>query len=253
VGNYDVVLPSKIGGLQQLETLEVQTKLRRFKKLPSDIVYLSRLLHLILPVRTLPDGIGNMKSLRTVHKFNLDSPDSIKSLRELTNLTDLDIRYVDQDHVVERGRELLLICLEKLCNLKYLKMDIFPIGPYIDAFSPISASFRQLQRFHGSKFWRVPEWIGELHSIYDLVLTVQEVLEDGVWILAQLPSLIHLYLYIRGTPKHKVLVHGRSGLFPVLKYFEVGCCSISHLSFEAGAMPKVERLELRFNAQGWDR
>jgi hypothetical protein len=70
---------------------------------------------------------------------------------------------------------------------------------------------------------------------------------------AALPYPPTVYLYIRGTPKHKVLVHGRSGLFPVLKYFEVGCCRISQLSFEAGAMPKVERLELRFNAQGWDR
>ncbi|RCV19623.1 hypothetical protein SETIT_3G400800v2 [Setaria italica] len=209
--DYDAVLPSKIGDLQQLETFEVQLDYkflqgRKSLKLPSDIVHLSRLLHLIVPVRTiLPDGIGNMRSLHTVHRFNLaNSLHSIKSLRELTNLTDLEIGFAGSiiDHeVVERGREVLHICFEKLCNLKYLKVNIFPSEAYLDAFSPIPASFRHLQRFHGSSFSRVPGWIGELHSIYDLVLTVQEVLEDDVGILAQLPSLIHLILHIRGAPK----------------------------------------------------
>lgn len=260
---YDVVLPSKIGGLQQLETFEVQIDNKivpgtQSLKLPSDIVHLSRLLHLIVPVRTiLPDGIGNMRSLHTVHGFNLaNSLHSIKSLRELTNLTDLEIGFagsLTDDEVVERGREVLRNCFEKLCNLKYLEVDIFPSEAYLDAFSPIPASFRHLQRFHGCNFWRVPGWIGELHSIYDLVLVVHEVLEDDVGILAQLPSLIRLNLRIRGTPKDKILIRGGTGLFPVLKYFEVACYRTSYLSFEAGAMPKLKRLELHFNAQGWDR
>jgi hypothetical protein len=96
--NYGVELPKKIGGLQQLETFEVQIDNKDFPrmqslKLPSDIVHLSRLLHLIVPVKTiLPERIGNMRSLRTIHGFNLaNSLDSIKSLRELTNLTHLEV------------------------------------------------------------------------------------------------------------------------------------------------------------------
>jgi hypothetical protein len=94
-------------------------------------------------------------------------------------------------------------------------------------------------RFHGSSFFRVPWWIGGLHSIYDLNPNVQEVLEDDVWMLAHLPSRIHLNLYISGTPKEKILFRGGSGLFAVLKVFQISCCRISYLSFEAGAMPKL--------------
>ncbi|OEL20878.1 hypothetical protein BAE44_0018103, partial [Dichanthelium oligosanthes] len=38
-----------------------------------------------------------------------------------------------------------------------------------------------------------------------------------------------------------------------LKYFTVVSSRIPHLSFEAGAMAKLERLELDFNALGWNR
>ena len=69
--------------------------------------------------------------------------------------------------------------------------------------------------------------------------------------LSQLPSLVCLHLHIHGTPKDKIIICGRG--FPVLKHFTVGCFRISYLAFEAGAMPKLERLELCFNAQGWDR
>jgi len=74
---------------------------------------------------------------------------------------------------------------------------------------------------------------------------------DDVGILSQLPSLVRLHLHIHGVPKDKIIIRGRG--FPVLKHFTVGCFRISYLAFEAGAMPKLERLELCFNAHRWDR
>jgi len=69
--------------------------------------------------------------------------------------------------------------------------------------------------------------------------------------LAQLPSLIHLDVRIARAPKEKIIIRGDG--FPALKHFKVLCCRVSYLIFEAGTMAKVERLELRFNARGWDR
>ena len=80
-----------------------------------------------------------------------------------------------------------------------------------------------------------------------------EVLEDDIGIISQLPSLIHLVLHISRAPENKIIIPGGSGLFPALKHFRVLCDRISYLTFEAGAMPKLERLELCFNAKGWDR
>jgi hypothetical protein len=77
-------------------------------------------------------------------------------------------------------------------------------------------------------------------------------LEEDVGILAQLPSVINLELWINnGTPEDKIIIHG-SG-FPVLKRFAFSCSRISCLVFVAGAMPKLEKLKLQFNAKGWNR
>ena len=71
---YHVVLPSKIGDLQQLETFDIGNKINSYEgtQLPSDIFNLGRLLHLAVPSAVIwPDGIGNMKSLRTLGQFEL--------------------------------------------------------------------------------------------------------------------------------------------------------------------------------------
>jgi hypothetical protein len=53
-------------------------------------------------------------------------------------------------------------------------------------------------------------------SMTSLVLTVQEVLEDGVWILAQLPSLIHQQ-YICTSEEHLSI---RSSSMDEVDYFQ---------------------------------
>jgi hypothetical protein len=189
--------------------------------------------------------------------------DSIKGLRELTNLTNLEIswgyRYSKSgDETAARCWE-VVHALENLCNLRHLhiRSDNDLVRSCFDVWCSVPAYFFHLQSFHAKYvpwFSRVPKWIGQLHSIYDLYLTVQEVLEDDFGILSQLPSLIHLVLHILRTPEDKIIIiPGGSGLFPVLKHFRVICGRISYLTFEAETMPKLERLELCFNAKGWDR
>ncbi|TVU48848.1 hypothetical protein EJB05_00127, partial [Eragrostis curvula] len=270
--NHPVVLPSKIGSLPQLETFHIESfyksDITSYKglsivALPLDIIHMSRLLHLIVPGwRKLPDGMRNLKSLRTLRIIHLDeiSPDNIKGLGELTNLTDFSFGCGSDDPLfcdtmVERGRKVLLTCLEKLCNLKYLEMFDRPpaIRGCLEPLRTLRASFCHLQRLRTYDTWfsRVPEWIGQLHNLYDLRLMVKEMLEVDVRILAQLLSLIHLDLHIDDVPKDKIIILG-SG-FPVVRNFRFACDKISCLAFEAGAMTKLERLELYFNAEGWDR
>jgi hypothetical protein len=260
----DVVLPSKIGCLQQLRTFEIDAAASKGQsrlQLPSDIVHLNHLSHLIVPSNVIfPSGVSNMKSLRTLSCFDLsNSLDNIKGLRELTNLTNLEIRhtyrstYTDEFAARCRG---LVDALGSICSLKYLVIFSLrqPVRSCLDEWCSVPASFIHLQSFHSeidAWFSRVPAWIGQHHSLYDLQLSVQDVYEDDVGMLSQLPSLVHLHLYIHGTPKDKIIIHGRG--FPVLKHFTVIYSRISYLTFEAGAMPKLERLKLYFNAQGWDR
>lgn len=266
---YRVVLPSKIGNLWQLEYFHIAAQINsskgeKFQKLPSDFVNLSQLLHLkVFPKSLLVDGIGNMKSLRTLSRFDLgNSLDSIKGLRELTNLTDLQISCDDnnytrsRDEIAVRCRE-LLHALENLCNLKILSLfgKLDHVRGCLDAWCLAPAPFSGLKIFYAtfvSWFSRVPNWIGQLQGVYDLSLTVQEVLEKDIGMLAQLTSLIYLTLDLKGVPRDKILIRGGNG-FHVLKHFRVYCCRISYLTFEAGAMPRLEWLQLFFNAQGWDK
>uniref|UniRef100_A0A0E0AS32 Rx N-terminal domain-containing protein n=1 Tax=Oryza glumipatula TaxID=40148 RepID=A0A0E0AS32_9ORYZ len=86
-----IELPTEIQGLQYLSTLEIDCT--NENSLPSDIVHLSRLSHLIVPSGIgLPDGkIGSMKSLCTLQKFEILDIKSAISLGELTNLKDLEL------------------------------------------------------------------------------------------------------------------------------------------------------------------
>jgi len=191
-----------------------------------------------------------------------NSLDNIKGLRELTNLTNVEIRHSDytstnRDEFAAKCRE-LVHALGNICSLKCLLIhsDYVPgtLRACLDSWCSVPTSFIHLQSFHAKYdrwFSRIPGWIGQHHSLYDLQLGVQDVYGDDVGILSQLPSLVRLHLHIHGVPKDKIIIRGRG--FPVLKHFTVGCFRISYLTFEAGAMPKLERLELYFNAQGWDR
>ncbi|TVU48830.1 hypothetical protein EJB05_00109, partial [Eragrostis curvula] len=266
--NYRVVLPSKIGGLQQLETFHLETNISfsegvHYQELPSDMSHISRLMHLIVPGwRGLCDGLENMKSLRTLRSLNLcwGSANNVKVLRELTSLTDLEIGWyhgmgisVSCDEAAARGRVVLNTCLEKFCNLKYLYLRRCPANISLGVSNSVRASFCHLQRFRGDVSWflRVPEWIGELHNLYDLDLTVKEVLDEDVGVLAQLPSLTRLSLHILASPREKITIRGSA--FPVLEHFTFICRRVWYLTFEAMAMTKLKRLELVFVEKGWDR
>jgi hypothetical protein len=176
--------------------------------------------------------------------------DNIRDLGDLTNLRDLQICFAELeplDDMERRQRLDVLRCsLEKLCNLRYLLTDSKISSTY--ALNPLSASTCLLQRLQ--RLWvfsRVPVWIGELHNLFDLDLAV-EVLENDIGILAQLQSLSHLKLHIEGTPEaeDKLVICGTG--FPVLKYFRLSSKKISELTFEAGAMPSVQELDIRLDS-----
>ncbi|WVZ95546.1 hypothetical protein U9M48_041297 [Paspalum notatum var. saurae] len=90
-----IVLPSQIRRLQHLETLELPWVSDCSIPSISYIIDLPRLTHLVLRQHKggMPDGIGKVKSLRTLHGFNLpvSSIENINGLGELTNLSDLSV------------------------------------------------------------------------------------------------------------------------------------------------------------------
>ena len=248
---YGLQLPRQIRGLQQLETL-----VTCHSSIPSDIVHLPHLSHLDIGYVhecKLPDGIGNMKSLRFLRGFHLNfetsSLDNYKGLGELTNMRNLSLssNFKDQDAGVRR-MDVLCSSLRKLCRLESL--DIDNMEGCMDGLSLAPCS---LQRLHASGsirsdcwFSRVPNWTRELHNLNVLYIQVDELLDDGVGILGGLPSLNHLHLKVRRSTKQMIIIDGR-GTFPVLKRFVFALSRASYLIFQSGAMPMVQRLRLAFN------
>uniref|UniRef100_A0A8R7TQ26 NB-ARC domain-containing protein n=1 Tax=Triticum urartu TaxID=4572 RepID=A0A8R7TQ26_TRIUA len=242
-------LPRQIRGLQQLETLDIQNS----RSIPSDIILLPHLSHLDIGYACkLPDGIGNMKSLRFLSKFNLNfrrnSLDNYKGLGELTNMRILSLYgNLDGQDASITGMDVLCCSLRKLCRLESLFINNFQ-GSKDGLSLPCS-----LQRLHSGVtpwyscwFSRVPNCTRELHNLHELHLQVDELLDDGVGILGGLPSLIDLDLHVRRSPKQMIIINGR-GTFPVLKSFRMSLSRASYLIFKSGAMPTVQRLRLNFN------
>ncbi|KAK1603036.1 hypothetical protein QYE76_016809 [Lolium multiflorum] len=95
ISNTRIELPSQIGELQQLETLDLPVSVPGPKTVPtnfpSDIVSLPLLLHLLVQGGTvLSNGIGRLRLVRTLWSFDigLNSVENIEGLGEMTSQND---------------------------------------------------------------------------------------------------------------------------------------------------------------------
>ncbi|VAI25376.1 unnamed protein product [Triticum turgidum subsp. durum] len=187
--------------------------------------------------------LSKFKFLRVVH---IDLDDAEVDLTGLCKLYQLSIRKDDW----ERRMDALCSSLGNLCHLENLFVDL--IG-CIDGFMPLfppPTHYRLERLIMQWRCWfsRVPSWMGELHNLYQLKFKVGQLLTDGVGILAELPALTHLDVET-GKTTNKVISIER-GAFPALKSFKLLLSSASYLTFQAGAMPRLQRLKLKFNVHG---
>jgi hypothetical protein len=223
---------------------------------PSDISRLVNLFYLRLPLGTaLPKGIENMKSVRTLHCKNISesSLKDIKGLSELTNLKELELERFGQGLTVEQAdalvssigmlqdlRHLSLKCRIE-CDGYYYQLDSLPNPPL---------------RLEVLDLWtwtcrRVPKWFGELSCLRVLRLRVLHLSSDEVRVLGELPSLDEAVFDVLDVSQDKLLIG--AGSFPVLEqvWFRSDGDVCAYLSFEAGSMPKLQRLILEFGWKEW--
>jgi hypothetical protein len=117
-------------------------------------------------------------------------------------------------------------------------------------FSPPPIHLR-VMRMWACTFPTIPKWFGQLRNLQTLSFYVRGagLKDDGVAILAGLPSLVYLYLRSEGPLEERVHIPGSGMAFPALKEFRL---TYEHplLTFEAGAMPMLKTLclELRLSS-----
>lgn len=126
-------------------------------------------------------------------------------------------------------------------NTKYLTL-----GPTasstVSAYSPPVF----LQRLELLPIPRLPQWIQQPQKLSCLKIMVGELHRSDIGVLAGLPALTVLCVYIRQPTAESFIIE--RGTFPVLKYFEFMCDVILFLEFQEEAMPNLRRLKVGFNA-----
>jgi disease resistance protein RPM1 len=248
-------LPEEIGELQYLQTLDVRCT--DIRKLPSSVGRLARLATLLCdPVVQLPDGFGkNMQALQQLEDINVSkqSASFAQELRQLRNLRTLEVMIDDEvsEDLVSSLCTLGTGCLNSLvivCNEQHMKLVMEPWSP-----TPLGLKILKILRIVVP---RVPRWIGSLDNLQDLTLFVEQLGVADFGLLGSLNALSSLVLWVTievadrssssdGT--QQVKINGSHG-FPSLRWFDVGSqfCAFG-LLFEAGAMPKLHELDLRFD------
>ncbi|XP_039822349.1 disease resistance protein RGA5-like isoform X3 [Panicum virgatum] len=255
-----VKLPARMQELLYLETIETYARVTTF---PSDAFDLPRLMHLCLQdVINLPDGIGQMRSLRTLQFFDLsrNSYDNVRSLEELTNLRDLHLTCCSTssslEHHIMRNLIALVSSLEKLGNLK--TMVLAPAASctsinlcYSGNMSSLPVFLQRLELLPPiCIFSRIPIWMGQLQKLCSLKIALSELSSGDVDNIARLPELTILSLYVR-QPTAESIIFNRAS-FPVLKCLKFRC-GVMRLTFLAGTMPNLRRLKLEFNAHSGEQ
>uniref|UniRef100_A0A0D9V083 NB-ARC domain-containing protein n=1 Tax=Leersia perrieri TaxID=77586 RepID=A0A0D9V083_9ORYZ len=253
-------MPKQIGALQNLETLEIDGHI--YGDLPKDLCELPSLLHLIGSIK-LPVGIGKLTTLRTLKVLNVDhkgSIESIKDLGKLTNLREIEIYYSEIQSDMADDM-LSSFCKLGTCNLRSLvflpssgtdhRMSNFLTEPPRlvprDMLRDWTPSPRHLHRLHvlSCPFSTIPEWIKQLDKLRSLEISVQVLSPDGINALGNLPSLLHLRLHVEDNVDGGIaVIHPAFGQLRKL-WFN---CRAPCLVFEQGAMPRLESLYVRFDA-----
>uniref|UniRef100_N1QX52 Putative late blight resistance protein-R1A-6-like protein n=1 Tax=Aegilops tauschii TaxID=37682 RepID=N1QX52_AEGTA len=242
-----VHLSTEIRELVHLETLQIAS--RSAQNFPSDIVLLPRLSQLTLPKGIgLPQGIKSIKSLRDLNCFDIgkSSLEDIDGLGKLTNLRVLVFLGKMMVEVVDA----LVSSIGKLCDLKLLIVHGEPSKHYCDLIYSLSNPPLHIEKIYlrGWLLKRIPNWIGDLHCLGSLSLSVEHLSTEEVNVVGKLPSLVELCLWVTHITEDSGAAIACTGLFPILEdlrlFSEDGDDATICMEFKAGVMPNLRLLGL---------
>nr|UBY06859.1 NBS-LRR disease resistance protein [Dasypyrum villosum] len=261
-------LPEQIRHLRCLEILDL--RFTSVCELPASIVNLKRLVHLLIkPNVTLPCGISKLQALEKLkfvsvccQSFNFlqEFEQEFEQLQSLKVLTvDFgDYGSADPGNTENKSKKTIIIA--SLKNLgKLLSLTVFD-GPKLlgESLCPMPLTLRKLKVWR-SRVPHVPEWMGSLVNLQELLLELGRAEQKDLYILGGLPVLLTLVLeiddiHIRNTPSTeepevtRAVVRGEVG-FPYLRKFDYRSPFAGmNLTFAAGAMPMVDYLSISFDA-----
>ncbi|OEL37751.1 hypothetical protein BAE44_0001230 [Dichanthelium oligosanthes] len=260
-------IPSKIGRLESLEVLDIRET--SIMKLPESVDKLQRMEHLLAGSKNkrhalkLTEEITKMMALQTLSGVEICTGFSMELLRALQNLTNLKKFTIYKVGCTTGSYEVLLSAIEHLssCSLKHLAIDDDFTG-FLD--TSLNASQAPPEHLHtlrlSGKLSQVPKWIGSLHILEKLTLSLTSLMTDTLLVLAELPKLFSLIFSLDSnqmdpsvleilhdnTLKSGGMIFVPAGGFRNLKLLCFAAPVLPPLSFLEGAMPGLQRIELKF-------
>jgi len=260
------MLPINISNLEYLEVLDIrETDIR---KLPATVQRLQRVAHLLAGDKRkrialkLTEAITKMTALKTLSGVEICTGSGLATLENLTNVKKFTVYKIGIS--TNSDSVLLLSAIEHLssCSLEFLSIDDDFTG-FLDGV--LNASQALPEHLHtlglSGKLSQVPKWwIGSLHSLVKLTLSLTSLTTDTLLVLAALPQLFSLIFSLDSTKKDasvlKILhdntlksggmIFVEAGGFTKLKLLCFAAPALPPLSFLEGAMPVLQRIELKF-------
>nr|BAJ92739.1 predicted protein [Hordeum vulgare subsp. vulgare] len=240
-------LPREIGDLEYLETLSLHMNLQ---ELPESVARLKRLVRLFVGTDAkFPDGIGNMKNLQELGIVDAmkQSVEFLEELGKLTSLRKLKIRWVcrasESGEASDKEKTLMSsLCKLDTCKLRNLSIELW--SPEEDAtfigrsFFPNLHSIREIRLGSG---W-ITEWMLSLVNLEKLCLFScgHEIVQQDVERVGSIPTLLEFCATNRFVGSISI-----SGGFQQLRKFDI-CARTTELTFEAGALPNLQELFIRW-------
>ncbi|TVU04213.1 hypothetical protein EJB05_50239, partial [Eragrostis curvula] len=260
-------LPANIGNLQYLETLDIRET--KVEQLPKSIGQLNRMSNIFgghkvtRKALKLPGEFKteSMRALRILSGIEIDEGSTIiASLHHFTGLKKLVIYKLGIDK--EKTYRDLLSALQYLggYSLQSLTIDD-ECSDFLALFTSIPTPPRYLHALELSgRLFKLPEWIGFLSDLKKLTLSLTALQTDTFELLKDLPRLFSLTFSLSLEKHHTdlvaileknksysdgVIVVDKDG-FQSLKMLRFSAPILPLLCFSENAMPKLERLELKF-------
>ncbi|TVT97221.1 hypothetical protein EJB05_57529, partial [Eragrostis curvula] len=253
-------IPIQIGKLKYLQTLDL--RYTRIKELPATVAQLQQLVHLFVPAGVgLPNGICKMGALEEISLLDCskNSPKVVQELGNLTNIKVIGIRWCADGAINDEGsfKKSLIswLCMlgeRKLQSLRIETMEHWYMDFLVESWWPPP---RHMQRFSiGPILSRLPKWICYLSELTDLSIFIEQVEGGDINMLKDLNALRCLQILTTKHPRESLIIspsgfqHLEDFHFLPSMYWRNSKGMLS-LKFEAGAMPRLNKLWFRFVVQ----
>ncbi|KAG8070186.1 hypothetical protein GUJ93_ZPchr0006g42551 [Zizania palustris] len=263
-------LPPQIMELSNLKTLDISHT--DISELPSEVSKLMYLQTLDLRGTHISQVVKNFRRLSTLlvggnGAINSDETvvvTKIPTLEQKTffldtlatvNLSECSANFLEGGQEYSCLRSLAITCSFHQCNSMLLSTIQKITGltsltihcglgcsmEFLDSLNDPPKQLRILKVTTG-RFVSVPRWIGGLEKLAFLQITICRLVPDDVKILANLKKLERLVLGLEFIPGEEILIACEG--FKELQRFCLDC-PVPWLTFREGAMPKLQRLQLK--------